>query len=365
MPNRRPGSTRKRERQVFIFLGGQYENVGDVILRRQLVIALASDVRLHAFVGKAPTDYINGLNLPNDTLIYRSFCRWFLMSFLHACRPRRAAYVLNGGEISCSTHDGLWHTALIPVLAVGRVMGNPGLRVGIGARSRGGVWQWPILVAGRLCRLEVWRDTRSPTMFGTGECGPDWALFEPPSNSRMPRNRVAISFRGDRPMPDPALLRALQREMALRGLQPVCIAQVRRDRHRSQEIADLLGCTHVSPGPDATLQEIEDAARSVYETSAAVVSDRLHALLLGLVCGAVPVCVTPYQDVKIGRTLDAAGLGGLTMTVLGRDAFTEAGQFFGALVDSREEILKRGAAANRRSLAVASRARLVIHGQTS
>lgn len=295
-------------RRVFVFLGGQHENVGDVVLRRELVRALGSTPDLRAFVGRAPGDYVRGLELPSSATIYRSFPRWLAEATAASVKRATSAYVLNAGEVSCSSHDGSWHLALLPALAFGRIKDNPAVRVGVGARDRLGPWQWPILLSGRLCKLVIWRDVESRRLYETGEVGPDWAFREGSSGSDRPRTHVALSYRGDRQGLSLTTLDAVATWADARGLKPIVVTQVRRDAEYNKHIAAALDCAHVYPGEDADILSIERAARETYGRAEIVLSDRLHALIIGASCGALPLGVFDYKDAKVARTMRAAGV---------------------------------------------------------
>ncbi len=294
-------------RRIHVFLGGQHENVGDVVLRRHLVDALSGSGEIHAFVGSAPADFVEGLQLPDSARVYRSFFRWLAAASLGAAVPRRAAFVLNAGEISCTPHDGSWHLALIPALAVGRLTGNPAVRVGVGARNRTGIWQLPLAVAGRLCRMVVWRDEVSRDLYGYGGVGPDWAFREAWDGEVTERRSVAVTWRGDRPRPSDALVRSLGSWIRSRGYEPVVVTQVQRDEAANEALAGLLGCAHVGASTH-DLAERERQARETYLGCEMVISDRIHALIVAGSCGAAPVGLLAYDDVKIARTMRAAGL---------------------------------------------------------
>ena len=59
--------------QIFAVGRGQYENVGDIILRRQLLDWLRPVGRLHVYVGQSPDGYDQGLGLRDGDVVYRSF----------------------------------------------------------------------------------------------------------------------------------------------------------------------------------------------------------------------------------------------------------------------------------------------------
>ena len=58
---------------------------------------------------------------------------------------------------------------------------------------------------------------------------------------------------------------------------------------------------------DRSLTDHETVLRAIYRKSALVVSDRLHALIIGMTEGAVPACVTDAGEAKIERHFEAIG----------------------------------------------------------
>ena len=58
-----------QQRQIFAVGRGQYENIGDIILRRPLLDWAREAGDLHVYVGASPEGYDEGLGLqPGDTV---------------------------------------------------------------------------------------------------------------------------------------------------------------------------------------------------------------------------------------------------------------------------------------------------------
>ena len=67
---------------------GQYDNIGDIILRRQLLRWLEPMGRLHVFIGNAPAGYGESLELGPEHRTYRSFTAWYRSGLRDAARGR-------------------------------------------------------------------------------------------------------------------------------------------------------------------------------------------------------------------------------------------------------------------------------------
>ncbi|MCR2825898.1 polysaccharide pyruvyl transferase family protein [Microbacterium sp. zg.Y909] len=288
-------------------MSGQYDNLGDALLRRAFVHALSADYRWHVYVGDAPADYLAALQLPPDAALYRSFSRWLLIASLRMLRPRRARFLSNPGEISSSRTEFGLGVASAWLLLLGRLVGNPGFRVGLGARDRVLPASVGHEVAARLARRNTWRDEESRRMYGRGEVSPDWAFSLSPRPPDEERRYVALVYRADWPLPSDEVLQSVVSWSRRHGLEPVAVSQALRDHEGTAALAQRLGLRHV--GTDTrSLTVLERQVRALYSAAAVVVGNRVHGLIVGAVDGAAPAIVIGHPDVKLARTLRAAGL---------------------------------------------------------
>ena len=76
-------------RKVFAVGRGQYENVGDIILRRQLLDWIRPGGELHVYVGHSPAGYDDGLRLSPDDHLYRSLRAWYRAALTSASAAGR------------------------------------------------------------------------------------------------------------------------------------------------------------------------------------------------------------------------------------------------------------------------------------
>ena len=96
-------------------------------------------------------------------------------------------------------------------------------------------------------------------------------------------------------------------------------SQVDEDEARSAELAKRLGCELIPWGDDGDLSR-ERSRRLTYAESTAVVSDRLHVLLLAAQAGAVPVEVVEHPRPKVATHFATVGLQDVSLDVTGMPA---------------------------------------------
>lgn len=299
---------------------GQYDNIGDIILRRQLLRWLAPMGRLHVFIGEAPPGYGESLELGEGHLMYRSFAKWYGDGLKDAARGR-AAYVFKPGEIQI-TYSGLKeHVSTLPLLMLIRARHGKVIRVGAGAR---GFEQGPRALMKpslALTDLIAWRDARTADFLGVGEVMPDLAFGEGLAHPRGAEERplLVVSMRSDRPLPSEAWFDGVRLYAASAGLEIVAVVQVERDAERARELADRLGGRyHPWAGDDH--EGHENALREIYRKTSVVASDRLHVLITATTEGAAPVALLVDDSDKIERHFDAAGLPGIAVRTAGLSA---------------------------------------------
>lgn len=88
------------------------------------------------------------------------------------------------------------------------------------------------------------------------------------------------------------------------GARLAVLVQVKRDAAKGAAIAERLEAELVPWADHATHADQERIARDLYRRSVAVVSDRIHALIIGYTEGAVPIGVTTSSPAKLARTFE-------------------------------------------------------------
>ena len=104
-------------REIFVPARGQYDNIGDILLRRQLLDWLRDSGTLHIYLGQSPVGYDEGLRLRTGDVLYRSFRHWYVAALWSAARGR-ASYAFKPGEIQLTLIGMKEHLSMLPVIAL-------------------------------------------------------------------------------------------------------------------------------------------------------------------------------------------------------------------------------------------------------
>ncbi|TNM61083.1 glycosyltransferase [Streptomyces sp. NP160] len=313
--------TRRPVTSVFAVGRGQYENIGDLILRRQLMAWAAPAAQLHVYVGQSPEGYDEGLQLPADAVVYRSLGDWYRAALLAALRGP-VAYLFKPGEIQLTLVGMKEHLVMLPLLAAIRLRGGRAVRAGVGSRGFAPLPRALLMPSVALSDLTLWRDVRTAEYLRVGELMPDLAFGEGAPDEvvaaaaeRSPeRDLLVVSVRGDErapAYPGSGWVEGVRRYAAANGLRVWAVAQVDADDERAHRLAADLGGEVLGWSAGDHWQQ-EQRLRALYRRAALAVSDRLHVVVAAHTEGAVPVgSVTSGSD-KIDRHYAAIGLHGIT-----------------------------------------------------
>ena len=312
---------------------GQYDNIGDIILRRQLLDWVRPLGRMHVYIGRAPDGYAGGLRLVAGDILYESFGAWYLAG-LRSALLGRARYVFKPGEIQLTVVGMKEHVGMLPLLALIRLRGGRSVRVGVGARNFAPLPRLLMRPSIALSAFTAWRDQRTTDYLG-GVTMPDLAFGEgeaDPASVTTERDTVVVEMRSDRPYPSPAWISAVRDVAAAHGWRIVAVTQVLRDSERTRELAKDLGGEVLDwDGRGHAAQE--ERLREEYERCAVAVSDRLHVLVSAYTEGAVPVAPLSDDSDKIRRHFDEAGVTAV--------AFPSAGKSSDQLAAAIEAVIAR------------------------
>lgn len=298
---------------IFVSVVGQDDNIGDSVLRRAMLTALRSpELQFHILVGPASDGYLAGLGIDPSDVTYRDRAQW--ISSMSVKRGNgRTSFLANAGELVTMRGPLHFGRDLIPTLLQVRRRGGKLVQIGTGIRDvsrRRQAAKWSVL---RRFDLVAWRDQPSRDYASIGRVIPDWGflsrdpLNEAFENRESQRRYLAVSLRGDRPFPSQQWCTAVQRLADHLDLEIVTFAQVKRDDERARDIAKhLSGRVAVAWSTDDHPTQ-EHAVRSLFRESGAVVSDRLHALIIGATEGAYPLGLPPRKPEKLIRTLAPVG----------------------------------------------------------
>lgn len=314
-------------RPIYVPAIGQYDNIGDIILRRPLLDTLRPHGPMHVYVGNAPEGYVAGLRVRPEDRLYRSFAKWYSSGLRDATRTG-ITYAFKPGEIQLSLPGLKEHVSVLPLLVLSRLRGGTALRVGVGSRNFSSRFLPYFMPSVRLSDLSLWRDARTRDFVGVGGVIPDLAFREgaaPQPGVATTRNALIVSMRSDRPYPSREWLAGVRAYAYDHGLETWAVTQVFRDDQRSRDLAADLGGSVLSW--DGTAHDAqEDRLRALYRRTAVAVSDRLHVLIAAFTEGASPVALLVDDSEKIRRHFDAAGVHDITIDggVMSRSEVTAA-----------------------------------------
>ncbi|MGB3484616.1 MAG: hypothetical protein WBB07_20660 [Mycobacterium sp.] len=295
--------------ELFVLGTGQEDNIGDVVLRREYFDRLRKVGRLHIYLGDSSADFLESLDLHQEDVIYSNLRQWHRAAW-RALFQGKVWFVDKPGELGLDDRTLRRQIKLLPLVLGTRLRGGQVLRLGMAMRAMNPVYFKYLRLLFRLSTEVRWRDSTTKTAFLFGSVSPDWAFGWPPSGTQLVDNDrplIAVTYREDRDSPSDTLLESLRALAHASSRRLVVVTQVRRDGVRSAELATRLNAELIPWPADRTLLDHENVLREIYQNSVLVVSDRLHALIVGMTEGAVPLCVTDRAETKIGRHFDAVG----------------------------------------------------------
>ncbi len=295
------------DRTVFLSIAAQWDNLGDIEIRHVLVDWLRdAGLPLRVFAGTMPDGYVDAFGLPAE-MIERSSTA-FQRDLWRAVATRRASIVFSPGPQGFGPLGKLPKTLvnLINVRLV-RASGGGAVAVGRSLRGHGALARAIEQMLVNAFDLYVVRDIGSDDALGQPlRRAPDLAFFRAPGTPlpdiTMPRTQVAFSFRSDRAV-DEARVGDAVAFVRARGFSPVFVTQVLRDDARHVTLARRFGADLVEWGDRSHLAQIA-RLRVCYARTHAVISNRLHGLLMGVGQGAVPVALEDGTANKLPSTIE-------------------------------------------------------------
>lgn len=348
--------------KIFVSVLGQVDNVGDTVLRRAFLDALRPAGQLQVYVGERDASYLSGLGLGPADAVVRSRSEW-RRALSRTSLREPAVYAFNAGEMEVRRSYALQYVRLAPLLLALRLRGGRVIHAGFGVRTPTG-WRIPIAAVLRLADLVSWRDAESRAAMGLGRVTPDWAFaLGSPDASLLTsgtedRPHLAVALRYNGPRPDATWVASVRRLADTLGLSIVVVAQILRDGPLAEELAAELGGEALAwSGPEHAAQE--ERLRAVYGRSLILVTNRLHAAVMALTEGALPLTLDGSSASgapgaaaglpdKATRTLAAAGIDGVAVDAsLGdaaalertaRDVLARRAQILERVVDARRRL---------------------------
>ena len=298
--------------QVFVRVTGQADNIGDSLLRRGLIRALRAQGDLHLLVRALPESYVDGLGVQSEDALYTEEGEW-LRAAKKAGRFGRVAFVMNAGEFQLNRGYAIQYLRYLPAILRARRSGGFAAQLGAGIRSDALRWKPIIQLVLRSMDRVGWRDAESRDALGLGGVMPDWGFDEGSPAAWLEGQGIArarpwlsVSMRGDRPFPSDQWFDLVSALAAQHGLRPRIVVQVASDTKRALEIGIRLNAEVIALQGSLHSQQ-ETAVRAQYQDSSVVVSDRLHALVVGVTEGAIPLALVDGGSRKIAKHFAVVG----------------------------------------------------------
>jgi hypothetical protein len=296
-----------KRREVFASLVAQHQNLGDVALRKQMVSVTQCLGRLNLLAPNCPSDYLESLDLPWDCLLITSRMKWSGRLIYQSLRGASTLVYSPGPQLLEDRPRVIASELMrIAVTSLLRLLGTKVIRLGRSFESDGPVMLALVRLHTRLLTLAINRDSRLDLGLGNCYVLPDLVLGGGDCEPSFSGKHLAVSLRYDRQVDIELFARELRLFARRVNLAPVVVSQVTFDVPRNQELADRLGVRHV--GATGAVRHRMDAVSDVYRDSQVVLSDRLHALIMGLTHGAVPWMLDTGHPHKLQRALHEIGL---------------------------------------------------------
>ena len=283
-------------------------NLGDMILR-SVVAKWTQKVSAstHVLAAKMPPGFVEGLDLDETTNVHVD-SRAFSSTFVLSAARGRALFVVSPGPITRRRRLSLAVRAAAN-LARALWIRSFGGRVVVLGRAVRGEPSVALRLESALARLSssyVVRDRISASLVGQhATVEPDLAFAADAPFPSLPlegeRRVLAVSIREGTVMSE-EFLRSLEQQAASSELRIVLISQVTSDDRVHDRLAEERGWDVELWGARSHSEQLR-LAIEVYERSAVVISNRLHALVFGAKCGASTIGIVEDGKDKLTSSL--------------------------------------------------------------
>lgn len=291
----------------------QFDNLGDLVIRRNLVHWLEGLDDVRVVVGDAPESYVRALEIPESFRTYRGMSQ----ALMGVPRLRSMNIAFAPGEQIIEDRPDVLKVAAanLALTALAKASRGSVVKVGRGFRGHGpSALALERLAASMSDRVLV-RDLEGLRLVQGTRLMPDIALWggistvDPALPRSEGRSGVGFSFRSDSRV-HVSMLSEYVKSVAILDQGPILsVTQVSRDGETNSACAELLRCERIDFHADHGEQLVR--VERAYNSLRFVVSDRLHVLLFGLIAGVFPIGVETGANRKLARQLGAIGLGDL------------------------------------------------------
>ncbi|WP_336650554.1 polysaccharide pyruvyl transferase family protein [Kocuria rosea] len=291
-------------RVVFASLVSQHENLGDYLIRHNALSVCFPHVPVVALTSGMPQPYIDAFDLPPGSLHVESALKFQLLLIKSTLRQNADLLLAPGPIVLSGKPQRLLKAAILTLnCALVRVSGGQVWSVGRSYRGSHRVARLFERLQLSLASKYYVRDGESRSVVGgKAVVKPDMAFSGDAIEGTSARRYIVISLRSY----SKSTFGELQKLKVMAesyGLAVILVTQVKFDERVHEELAQRLGCTHVSWGGRPHDEQLIEVCK-VYAQSVAVVSNRLHSLILGLRCGSMAVLCEPSNNPKLMSTLN-------------------------------------------------------------
>lgn len=310
-------------RPVFYFpIRHQFENLGDVLIVRGVLDALREHGSVRVVAPDTPPSLVGLLALRPEEMAERSDWLKGLAGLSGRGRGRRVMVLKPGAVVNPRTgKERLKALTRLASLAGVRVLGAGGAQFGYSASGLRTPWRQIEMAKVRLLTVARPRDERTVADLRLAvPAAPDAIVLcrdVPPPGPATGRTRLVVSLRDGEGVDDgniEALGRALRATADAAGLELTLVTQVRRDHPVNERIAAAAQADDLLVWDDDDV-ETRQPIYVAYQQAAAVVSNRLHVLLVAWRSGAPVVAVVGDEGSKIpGALASTTGDGGEVTT---------------------------------------------------
>lgn len=293
-----------RNNVAVLSVRAQEDNLGDIEIRQKLFQCIAdTGIEIIGYRGDAGDAYMEPF------LGYRN-CTWFTsmaalqLQFLKRMLKRqRLHFFMAPGPSGFSSKPKVLAKSLVNLVNIGLARLSGGSVHIVGRAYRGsGLSRVIELAAIELANTVTVRDGLSNGRIGgRGRVLPDLA-FSGDAFDGGDRRYIAICVRGE-PDLEESFFGPMVSGARLAGATPIFVTQVRRDDAWMRLIAERHGVRILEWTADTSHREQRERVESIYRASHAIVSNRLHGLIMGTMAGANPIPLISGGNTKLLPTL--------------------------------------------------------------
>ncbi|WJL94753.1 hypothetical protein QSU92_12345 [Microbacterium sp. ET2] len=236
-------------------------------------------------------------------MTYASRLSW-LRSFCGLVLRRRVVFGVNSGEFVGHRQDKLRSTWQIWLARAVTLTGGSVVVAGVSIRPGTSVGATYLPQLAKHASIVSWRDGATLSEVGLGSVQPDWAFRFGGNTQEAERGYLAVSLRGDRPAVSDAWIDCIKAFARSEDLLLRVVVQVRRDSAAAISLSRRLEAELLDWPAERPHGEHERVVREFYRSCRVIVSDRIHALIIALTEGVIPVGVVTQDVEKVRRTFE-------------------------------------------------------------